>query len=459
MNDSYIISEELIERIKKDVGPENVIDDSDVLKEYDRDASDIRCVPQLVVVARDVDQVSRLMKLADREKFPVIPRGAATGLAGGCLALRGGVVLSLIEMNRIRSIDAVNLIAEVEPGVITNDLRVAAKEKGLFYPPDPAGLDKSTIGGNAATGAGGPSCLKYGTTKDYILGLEAVLPNGKIIKTGVKTRKGVVGYDLTHLLVGSEGTLAIITGLTLKLIPHPPSVRCMAAAFPDLTSAMRAVTDIQVRGHLPAAIEFMDHKCLARVEDLLPFELPGQQASLLIIEVDGVESQIAAEIKAVGEICLEMGATDLIDAENEAERTRVWEMRRQTSTRIHDAAATYIPEDVAVPIGSIADLVGALPEYERKYGLDIYAFGHAGDGNIHLNITAPSSDHPGLEDGVVDILKLVVQMGGTISGEHGIGHAKKHFLSLELSEDSMALQRGLKALFDPNNILNPGKIF
>ncbi|MCP4686693.1 MAG: FAD/FMN-containing dehydrogenase, partial [Desulfobacterales bacterium] len=299
----------------------------------------------------------------------------------------------------------------------------------------------------------------YGVTRDYVLGLEAVLPTGEIIRAGVRTRKGVVGYDLAHLLVGSEGSLAVITGLTLKLIPHPPAVRCMCAAFPDLPSAMRAVTAIQVRGCLPSAIEFMDHKCLERASDLLPFKRPGPGASLLIIEVDGVDEWIAREIENIGGICKEFGAADALAAQNEKEREMIWEMRRQTSSRIHDAAPVYIPEDVVVPIARIADLVSALPAFEKKYGLDIFAFGHAGDGNIHLNITAPARDYPGLDACVLEILKLVVKMDGAISGEHGVGVAKKAFMPLELSAASLALQRGVKKLFDPANIMNTGKVF
>ena len=459
MNEYILLKDELINKLKIEMGPENVVTEPSVLRDFDCDASALKSVPQVMVTAKSTEQISRLLTLANRHNFPVVPRGAGTGLCGGCLTLTGGVLLSMTAMNRIRAIDTTNLIAEVEPGLITRRLRDAASEKGLFYPPDPASLDESTIGGNAATNAGGPSCLKYGVTRDYVLGLEAVLPTGKIIRTGQKTRKGVVGYDLTHLLVGSEGTLAVITGLTLKLIPHPPAVRCMGVVFPDLPSAMQAVIAIQVKGFLPAAIEFMDHKCLKRVHDLTPFKISSAKATLLIIEVDGDSGQIKREIKAIGNICREIGATDFLYAENEKEREQIWEMRRQTSTRIHDAAPIYIPEDVTVPIGKIADLVSALPTFEKKFGLDIYAFGHAGDGNIHLNITAPARDHPGLHDCVAEILKLVVKMEGTISGEHGIGFVKKKFLPLELSAASIDLQKGIKNLFDPKNILNPGKIF
>ena len=427
---------------------------------YHHDASELHAGPELVILAEERSQVEKLLALTNRYRFAVTPRGGGSGLAGGCVALQGGVVLSLERMNRILSVDTTNLIAEVEPGVVTRDLRNAAEAAGLFYPPDPAGLDQSTIGGNVATNAGGPACVKYGTTKDYVLGLEAVLPTGQWVRAGVKTRKGVVGYDLAQLLIGSEGTLGIITALTLKLIPHPPAVGNLTAVFSDLPTAMQAVTAVMGRGHLPSAIEFMDHKCLELLGDLLPFPVPGEQASLLIIETDGAADQIGAEIGKIAAICRETGARELLPAADEAERARIWEVRRQISLRIHDHAALYISEDVAVPIGRIADLVAELPAFEARYGLFIYAFGHAGDGNIHLNVTAADREHlPRVERGITALPRLVLEMGGTISGEHGIGEAKKRFLPLELSPESIRLQQGIKRLFDPRLILNPGKIF
>jgi glycolate oxidase subunit GlcD len=455
----FKIGDDTITEINNIAGDDNVITDRDMLKKYDRDASFLRSIPQVMVMARSTEQISRLLKLANIKKFPVVPRAGGTGLAGGCLPIFGGVVLNLSSMNRIRAVDTGNLIADVEPGVITLDLRNAAKEKGLFYPPDPAGMDKSTIGGNAATSAGGPSCLKYGTTKDYVLGLEVVLPRGEIMTTGTRTRKGVVGYDLTHLLVGSEGTLGIITGLILKLIPHPPASKTLGAVFHDIRDAMTAVTQIQVRGHLPAALEFMDAKCLGLVRDLISFSIPGENAAFVIIEVDGAEEQTKTSLADIGMILREMGASELLEARDESQRENIWSVRRQISIRIREASVINIAEDIAVPIGRIADLVSAMPDIEKKSGVSLYAFGHAGDGNIHINITAPEKDHPDLDSVIRNVLKTTVAMGGTISGEHGIGYAKKSFLDLELSPTSISLQKGIKRLFDPNDILNPGKIF
>jgi D-lactate dehydrogenase (cytochrome) len=439
--------------------PGQVLSRPNELENYDRDASELRIVPEFVLRARCREDVQNLFRLADCFDFPIIPRGGGTGLAGGCLAFEGGVVLSLEEMNRIRRLDEKNLIAVVEPGVTTEKLKNAAREKGLFYPPDPAGLDQSTIGGNAATNAGGPACVKYGTTRDYILGLEVLLPNGKLVHTGVSTRKGVVGYDLTHLMVGSEGTLGVITALTLKLIPYPQAVAGMAVVFPDMAAATRAVEAVMAAGYLPFVIEFMDHRCLHLMRDRLPFAVTGSEA-MLLVEMDGPETQVAEGIRAVGDIFRRRGALRLLPAADDTERERLWEVRRAVSLCIHDTAGLYMSEDVVVPVSRIADLVSALPAFEKKYNLMVYAFGHAGDGNIHLNITADGPERKAdVDAGIREILGVVLQMGGTISGEHGIGLAKRPFIAMELSPENLDLQKGIKRVFDPRGILNPGKIF
>lgn len=427
---------------------------------YDRDSSSYSAIPELVVFAESAGDVQCVMMLANEHRFPVIPRGGGTGTSGGCIALEGGVVLSLERMNRIISIDTENLVAVVEPGVITQTLREAAAAKGLYYPPDPAGMDASTIGGNVATNAGGPACVKYGVTRDYVLGVEAVIPSGEIIKAGVQTRKGVVGYDMAHLLCGSEGTLGVITQMTLKLIPLPAATVGLAAVFDSMADAMRAVTTILTSGHLPSALEFLDHKCLQLVGGELPFRVPGKTASLLIVELDGVASQIVEEIEAVKRICTAIGATHLMPGGTKEERERIWSVRRQTSTRIRAHAAVTISEDIAVPIGRIAPFIELVPGFEQAFGLDIFCFGHAGDGNIHLIVTAPERNavHR-VDEGIRAIVQQVLDMGGTLSGEHGIGEAKKHLLPMEISFESIRLQRGIKRVFDPNNVLNPGKVF
>ncbi|MBN1830082.1 MAG: FAD-binding protein [Deltaproteobacteria bacterium] len=454
------ITPALEESIRQAVTPARVISEKDRLEEFSNDSSEFSAIPEVVVEATSASQIQSLLRLANRHRFPVTPRGTGSGLVGGAVPVFGGVVLSLARMNRIIAIDRNNLIAVVEPGVITLDLKESAQREGLFYPPDPASLDTSSIGGNAATNAGGPSCVKYGTTRDYVLGIEAVLPNGEIVRSGVQTRKGVVGYDLAHLLVGSEGTLGIITKLILKLLPHPPALTTLVAFFPDIVAAMEAVSKTLVKGHLPCALEFLDGRCLSRVSDLVPFEDMTGVKALLLIELDGLQDIIKREIEDIGVICMESGAREVLFAPDSIKRMKLWEMRREVSLRIEAAYPLWIPEDVVVPISRIADFVAALPAFEDEYGMTIYTFGHAGDGNIHVNITAETTDLTDrIEKGVERLLKLVVAMDGTISGEHGIGWAKKRYLPLELSHESIRLQRGIKDLFDPLCILNPGKIF
>jgi glycolate oxidase len=440
--------------------------DEAALAARSRDESGLVRPPVAVLLAKDEGQVARLVSLANKHGFAVVPRGAGTGLAGGCLAGPCGVVLDLTAMNSILSIDTQSLTATVEPGVLTGDLRRAAKAKGLFYPPDPASLDTSTIGGNAATNAGGPACVKYGTTRDYVLGLRAVLPTGEVIRAGVNTRKGVVGYDLTRLLIGSEGTLGVITELTLKLIPHPKTTACVAAVFANLGAAMRAIISIMTRGHLPSAMEFLDARCLKLVGDLLPFGVEGEQSALVLVETDGDAEETARAVAGIEAICRELGALNILppatsgtDA-GDAGREAIWKVRRSVSTRIHETNAVYISEDIAVPIGRIADMVAALPGVEARHGITIFAFGHAGDGNIHLNLTAPDETlRPQVEAAAEDCVRLALGLGGTLSGEHGIGLVKRSLLPLEIEPVSLKLQRGLKALLDPQNVLNPGKIF
>ncbi len=416
--------------------------------------------PELVVEATEADQIQELLRLANDCRFPVIPRGLGTGLAGGAIPIRGGVVLSLARMNRIIAIEPRNMIAVVEPGVRNLDLKNAVREHGLCYPPDPASNDACSIGGNAATNAGGPACVKYGTTRDYILGLEAVLPSGELIDVGVRTRKGVVGYDMTRLLVGSEGTLGVITKLIVRLLPDPAAVTTLVALFPKLGPAMETITTILMRGYMPSTLEFMDSRCLELVGDILPFAGVKEAGAMLLIESDGAPETIRREIAAIRGICLEGGAGDALVAPDAEKRKQMWDVRRAISLRIEEAHPLDIQEDIVVPLGRIAEFVGCLPAYEAAHGVRIYAFGHAGDGNIHLSVTAGSPDaRKAAETAVCKIVRKVIAMGGTMSGEHGVGIAKQPFLPLELSPENIRLQRAIKLLFDPNLILNPGKLF
>lgn len=454
-------------QLQAEFGPDFLVDEA-ALSRCASDESGIRFAPAAALRATSQEQVVRLLTLANQRSFAVIPRGTGTGLAGGCLAETGGVVLDLSAMNSIIALDADSVTATVEPGVLTGELRRAAREKGLFYPPDPASLDTSSIGGNAATNAGGPACVKYGTTRDYVLGLTAVLPTGEVVDAGTATRKGVVGYDLARLIVGSEGTLGVITKLTLKLLPHPASQACLAAVFPDLGAAMRAIIALMTGGILPSALEFLDARCLKLVGDLLPEHVreslggePGAGGqALVLMECDGSAEETRRAVAVMEELCRAKGALAIIPAPDEPAREAVWKVRRSVSTRIHESCAVYIPEDIAVPIGRIADMVAALPAVERRFGVDIFAFGHAGDGNIHLNLTSPDPAlRPAVEAAAEECVRLALSFSGTMSGEHGVGLAKRHLIAMELSPVSLRVQRGIKKLLDPNNVLNPGKLF
>jgi D-lactate dehydrogenase (cytochrome) len=454
------ITPELKARILRAVGPECEVKDAGLLEAAATDATGMVREPELVLSMKSAGQISNLLKLANEFSFPVIPRGAGTGLAGGSLADLGGVVICLHEMDDIIEIDPSNLIARVQPGVILKDLKAAAEKQGLFYPPDPASLETCSVGGTVATDAGGPACVKYGTTRQYVMGLTCVLPSGEIVKCGVSTRKGVVGFDLTRLMCGSEGALGILTEITLKLIPKPRAVNTQVAVFDDIFKATGAVAAVMAAGVTPSAVEFIDAKCLELIRDLLPFSGVAAGSALVIMEADGMPGSVSEEMRVMSRVVRDSGAAHMLPAGDEKTRAEVWDMRRQVSLRIHESAAVYVPEDVVVPLNRIAELVDRLPSFEGYYGLTIYAFGHAGDGNVHLNVTADSRDKEGeVEACIGELLKYVLKLGGTISGEHGVGLAKKRFLPLELSGESVRLQREIKRVFDPNLILNPGKLF
>lgn len=447
----------LLDTLQRDLGPGFRVDAA-TLAAAETDDSCITARPEAVFFPQTADEITRLMRLADQYGFPVTPRGAGTGLSGGCVAADGGVVVATTAMDRILAVDTANLVAVVQPGVITHTLREAAAAKGLFYPPDPASLTTCTVGGNAATNAGGPACVKYGVTRDYVLGLTAVLPDGEILRTGVATRKGVVGYDLAGLFVGSEGTLGVITELTVKLIAHPRSVRAVAAIFPDARTAVGTVSRLMTSGLAPSAVEFMDRACLHLVREMLPLALPEGDPALLLLEVDGDPDTAGRDIDRVAAICRDQRALAVLPADDAARREQLWDIRRQTSTRIHESAPVYFSEDVVVPIARIPDLIAALPDLGQRFGLTVYAFGHAGDGNIHVNITGEDGSMPRCHELARALIGVVLGLGGTMSGEHGVGLAKKPFIDMELSSRSLELQRGLKTLFDPRRIMNPGKV-
>ena len=445
------------------VGSESVRDDEQSLVAYAADALGQGHPPDLVVLPKTADEIAEVARLCTEYRIPLVVRGAGTGYTGGAVPTSGGVVLSLERMNRILEIDEVNLLAVVEPNVINGDLQRAVERVGLFYPPDPASLESSSIGGNVAECAGGPRAFKYGTTKRYVLALEAVLPTGQIIRTGSKAVKNVVGYDLTQLLVGSEGTLAIITRVTLRLIPKPPVRVTLSAAFPSARHAVDAVTGVIARRVVPATIELIDGDSLRALEAYLGRTVvPAGATAMVIVECDGIQAAVDEESRHVEDACREAGASEIRRAASEAEREDVWNVRRQLSLALRATGLLKINHDVVVPRGRVPQLLDAVGELARQYQLRVASFGHAGDGNIHVNLMVDKNDADELKrarQAERRLFERVVALEGSISGEHGIGFAKAPYLSLELSAEEIALMKRVKTAFDPAGILNPGKIF
>ncbi|MFH1479942.1 MAG: FAD-linked oxidase C-terminal domain-containing protein [Pseudomonadota bacterium] len=444
------------------VGPEHFTILSDDLSRYATDASKLEFMPDAVIFPGTEGEISQILVLANREGFPVIPRGAGTGTTGGALPVQGGVILAMDRFDRIIHIDQDNLIAQVEPGVITARLQEEVEKVGLFYPPDPASTAISTIGGNVAECAGGLRAVKYGVTRDYILGLRVVLPTGEIIKTGVQTAKGVVGYDLTRLIVGSEGTLAVITAITLRLIPKPASKKTMMAFFPDVPSTVQTVSDILRNKIIPTALEFMDQLCIDCVREEMGLSVPSEAKALLLIEMDGDEMLTGKEAEKVQVLCRKWGAIRCQGARDKEEAERLWEARRNVSLSIMRLRPHKINQDVVVPRSRMAELILFLDQLSLNHGLPLPAFGHAGDGNIHVNIMLDRNNPREMEEAGTLLRELfgkVLEMGGTLSGEHGVGITKAPYIHMEISPPALQLMIRLKKAFDPRDILNPGKIF
>ena len=445
------------------VGPDYVREDAASLATYGQDALLQVHPPALVVLPADTADVSRIAALCNTGRVPLVVRGAGTGYTGGAVPTEGGIVLSMERLNRILEIDQENLLAVVEPNVITADLQRAVEQVGLFYPPDPASLEQSSLGGNVAECAGGPRAFKYGTTKRYVLALEAVLASGEVIRTGSKAVKNVVGYDLTQLLVGSEGTLAIITKITLRLVPKPPDRATVAAAFASITDAVDAVTALIERRVVPAAIELIDDESLvaAALHSGVQVAPPGARA-LLIVECDGIPAAVQDELSLVIRACETAGVMSVRRASTEADRAELWAVRRQISLALRATGLLKINHDVVVPRGRVPQLYDAVEDLRQTFGLRVAAFGHAGDGNIHVNLMVDRQKPAELaraRKAERVLFQRVLALEGSISGEHGIGYAKKPYLAMELSADVIALMQRVKVAFDPNNILNPGKIF
>jgi glycolate oxidase len=439
-----------------------VLSDQPSLNAHAADALGQGHLPDLVVVPGSTPEIAAVARLCNEHRIPLVVRGAGTGYTGGAVPTSGGIVMSMARLDRILEIDQLNLVAVVEPNVINGELQRAVERVGLFYPPDPASLETSSIGGNVAECAGGPRAFKYGTTKRYVLALEAVLPTGEIVHTGSKAVKNVVGYDVTQLLVGSEGTLAIITKITLRLIPKPPARATLSAAFPTIRHAVDAVSALIARRAVPAAIELVDEDSLRAVESYTGQPVvPIGAGALLIVECDGAAAGVEEEIANVALACEET-ALVVTRAATDAERDALWHVRRQLSLALRATGLLKINHDVVVPRGRVPALFDVIGELKERYALRIASFGHAGDGNIHVNLMVHKDDQQERSRAAQaerELFERVVALEGSISGEHGIGFAKARYLSIELSPEAIALMKRLKTAFDPNGILNPGKIF
>jgi glycolate oxidase len=436
-------------------------DDPEAIAPYGHDESDTADFqPDLVVLARDRADVQTVFRACLKHKVPVTPVAARTGKSGGSLPLEGGVSLSLEKLNRILDINPEDLTATVEPGVITGDFMAAVEAKGLFYPPDPNSLKMCTLGGNIAENAGGPRALKYGVTRDYVLGLEWVLPNGDALDVGRRTIKGVAGYDVTALLVGSEGTLGVATRITLQLIPLPKRVMTALVTFKDVLVAARAVSAVLAAGVLPRTLELLDDVSI-RAIDGKGFTFPPGTGAAVIAEVDGnVEDGLFQELTQMGEIFEKSGAIETLMAQTEAEREKLWAARRIVSPSLRAMKKYKISEDIAVPRSKIPEAIERFKALGQQHGLVVATYGHAGDGNLHANILYEGPhERPKVDLALAEIMRTTVALGGTITGEHGVGLAKRQFLAWEQSTALIALQRGIKAVFDPAGIFNPGKIF
>lgn len=457
-----MISKALLKEISGIVGKENLITAREQMAEFSADATKIARMPDGVAFPSNNEQISRILRLATENGFPVVPRGAGTGMSGGAVPVQGGVVLAMDRLNRILSVDRENLVAKAEPGVITADLQRAVEAVDLFYPPDPASLKVSTLGGNIAECAGGLRAVKYGVTRDYVLGLTIVLPTGEIIRTGVETQKGVAGYDLVRLIAGSEGTLAVITAMTLRLIPKPETKRTMVAFFENVSMAVQTVSKMTRKRIVPAILEFMDRLCIDCVREEMHLDLPRNSGAMLLIEVDGNPDLVAQQARIIENLCGQCGAMAFQAAADDESAEGLWEARRNVSPSLYKLRPHKINEDIVVPRSRLAELGLFLEAESRKYGLPIPAFGHAGDGNIHVNVMLDKEDPVQLKNGhaiVGALFEKVIQMGGTITGEHGIGIAKAPYLAMEISVEGIQLMKRIKNAFDPKGILNPGKIF
>lgn len=453
----------IIALLEKITGKDGVLTTPEDLAVYGYDGTFEDHRPDVVVLPHTTEQVSQIVILAARERIPVVARGMGSGLAAASVPFQGGIALAMTRMNCILEIDEVNATAHVEAGVVTVDLQTAVEKLGLFYPPDPSSIRHSTIGGNIACNAGGPRCLKYGVTGNYVLGLTVVLADGRVLHTGNKCIKDVVGYDLISLFTGSEGTLGVITEALLRLTAKPRFARTALVEFPSLEDASRTVNTILRAGVVPASLELMDETAVACIEEALHLGLPLDVEAVLLIETDGSdEAAVLREIETIDRICRECGARQVKVAKDEAERSKLWKGRRSVSAALARRALYKLSEDITVPRSAIPEAVRRLKAISAKYGLPIVIYGHAGDGNLHPAILFDKSDPEQwakVEQMAAEEFALALELGGTLSGEHGVGALKRPYMQQALGPVSLEIQKRIKAALDPVNILNPGKVF
>ncbi len=460
------IDAEILNEIKAAIGEGSVFTDQESLINYGHDETeDLKFPPEVVVKPANTDEVSALLKICNRHHVPVTPRGGGTGLSGAALPIYGGVLLSMEKFKSVIEIDTDNLQATVEPGVITEVFINAVGVHGLLYPVDPSSKGSCFIGGNVAHGSGGPRVVKYGTIREYILNLEVVLPSGEVIWTGANTLKYASGYNLTQLMIGSEGTLGVVTKIVTKLIPKPQQSVLMLGSFLENEQACGAVSAIFRAGVLPSALEFMERKGVEWVVkfDNIKFDLKENANAFLMIEFDGDDiNTIFNDCEKVNAVLEQFGCTDVLFADTAAQKEELWRMRRTMAESVK-SNSVYKEEDTVVPRAALPKLINGIKEIGLRYGFESICYGHAGDGNLHINILkAGMSDDDWknkLKEGIVEVFELTITLGGTISGEHGIGLVQKEFMPIKYSEISLNIMRGIKNVFDPNGILNPGKIF
>jgi glycolate oxidase len=456
---------DVYEGLIRELGADRVLRGPEAVEPYAKDESGLGAYPpDAAVLCRSRAEVELVLRFAAVHQIPVTPRGAGSGTSGGALPIRGGIVLSTEEMKRIVSIDLDDRVAVVEPGVINADLQAAVEAQGLFYAPDPASLEFCSMGGNVAENAGGPRAFKYGVTRDWTLGLEVTLMGGESLRLGRRTPKGVAGYDLTALFVGSEGTFGVTTEITVRLIGRPEAVGTLIAVMPDAVSAANAVNTVIHKGYQPRALELMDRASLDHVRPRAPFSLPAGAGAIVLIELDGEPEALEVSLLRCGSICEEQGATDVLIARDDAERERLWQARRLCSRSLREAHAFKLSEDIVVPPGAIAEMLRRIDGIGARHDLLIATFGHAGDGNLHINLLTDENHRvpavaARIDAALGDIFSATLDLKGTLSGGHGIGIAKAKYMSWEQSAEVIGWQKRLKRLWDPAELLNPGKLF